>query len=556
MTVKNSFPLLIASFLLIISSIFLMIFLSPAIKANQSDSTQTKEPVRELSWEEKLWQEQKTKIAQKITVYQYADAVISLTNFLKSIKNDDLKQDINYYMEDLKGEMTFFNNLAKSLSGAGGGKRQKIVLNNREIWIIKADENGFEGSFVGLSGSACNRQWKDIDSKLIYKLFPDKLSKWDNFYLSLFCYSHNLLREGEKILIGCLKRNPEQQERISRFIARYRNITLPPGGFAEYEGQIITAEEKSYLGKGYVKYEGEWMPYEDMMTAKGFVKVQNKWITVEEQAKLEFQERNLEALKKLLAPKGVIDKAGADSEKLPWEKARITETDHYVIAANLTQDALNDLCYLMECFFFEASKIFKFYVQSNRKLKVYVFKDKNEYDKNGGPVDSGGVFMGDRIMTFYQPPNTTSVLLHEGTHQFVHLVCDAEAPLWIHEGLASYYESSRFEGTSLKTNLINQGRLNTMRERIQQKTASTFEDIINLHFTFTSYEYAHSWSLIYFFMNYKNGQYADAFNKYFEAIKKEGVVSITQHNELFEKTFKVQIDVVERQWEDYILNLK
>ncbi|MFH1230223.1 MAG: DUF1570 domain-containing protein [Planctomycetota bacterium] len=571
MTVKTTFSLLIISLLFIIISIF------PLITANQSDSPRTKEPAREpfglpkikstgsgmgyifgevqqLSGEEKLWSEQKTKVAPKISEYQYADAIASLTTFLKFITNENLKQDINYWLADLKDEMTLFNNMAKGLSTQG--KRQKIVLSNKDIWIIKADENGFEGSFAGLSGSVYKRQWKDIPSKTIYDLFPNNLSKWDYFYLALFCYSHNLIRESERILIICLKQYPEQQERISRSIARYRNVPLPPGGFCEYEKKIITVEEKSYLEKGYVKYEGEWMPYEDMMTAKGFVNYQDKWITVDEKAKQEFNESNLEALKKLLAPKGVIDQPGADKENLPWDKARTKETDHYVITANLTQEALDDLCFLMECFFFEASRIFKFYNAPDYKLKVYVFKNNDEYDKNGGIFGSGGVFMGDRIMTFYQPSHTTSVLLHEGTHQFVHMVCSSKVPLWIHEGLASYYESSKFEGTSLKTNIVNRERLKKMQERISQKTASTFDDIINLDVGFSGYEYAHSWSLIYFFMNYKNGHYANSFDKYFQGIKKEGIHSIAQHNELFEKTFNEKIDVIERQWEDYILNLK
>ena len=536
MRAKTFFSLLIISLLFIIAA--------------YADST----PTKELSGEEKLWSEQKTKIAQKVSVYRYPDAIVSLTTFLKSITNEDLKQEVNYCLSDLKDEMTLFNDMAKGLSTQG--KRQKIVLNNKDIWIIKADENGFDGSLPGISGSVYRRQWKDIPPKTIYGLFPDNLPKWDNFYLALFCYSHNLLREGEKTLINCLRLYPEQQERISRFIARYRNIPLPAGGFCEYEKKIITVEEKSYLEKGYVLYEGEWMPYEDMMTAKGFVKVGDKWITVEEQEKQEFNERNLESLKNLLAPKGIIDKPGADKENLSWDKARTKETDHYIIKANLTQDALDDLCFLMECFFFEACRIFKFYKESPYKLQVYVSKNHDEYLKNGGPFGSGGVFMGSHIMTYYQPPGTTSVLLHEGTHQFVHMVCESNVPLWIHEGLAGYYESSKFEGTSLKTNIINGGHLKKMQERISKRTTSTFEDIINLRIAFSGYEYAHSWSLIYFFMNYKNGQYANAFHKYFDAIKKEGFENVEQHNELFERTFNEKIDVIERQWEDYIPNLK
>ena len=331
---------------------------------------------------------------------------------------------------------------------------------------------------------------------------------------------------------------------------------MPDGGFEVYEGQIVSHEDKLYLEKGYVKYEGQWMTYDDMMESKGLVKFKDKWVSPQDSERLEFDERALEMLKGILAPKGMIDKPGADSEKLTWESARTKETNHYIVKANLSQEALDDVCYMMECFFLEASRIFKFYMDPERKLKVFVFKNQDEYLKNGGPFGSGGVFMGSKIMTYYQPAHTTLVLLHEGTHQFVHLVTGSDVPLWINEGLAGYYETSKFEGVKLKTNIIHQSHLKTMKERIKEKTASSFDEVINIKLGFTSYEYSHSWSLIYFFMNYKSGKYAQKFNDYFEELKRQGYHNTAQHRQLFEEVFETKIDVIERQWEEYILGVK
>jgi len=501
-----------------------------------------------------VWNDEKPKITQKISGYQYSDAVKSLSSFLNIIKDENLKRDITSYLEDVKCEKDLFDNLAKRLSAKG--KRQKIIINNQTIWINKADESGFEGSIAGISESVYAKKWTDITVKQVYDLFPQDMPKADYLHLSFFCYSHNLLKEGEKILVSCLKRFPEQQEQISKFLCRHRNVPMPEGGFEVYEGQIVSHEDKLYLEKGYVKYEDKWMTYDEMMEAKGLVKFKDKWVSPQDAERLEFDERALEDLKGILAPKGVIDKPGADSEKLTWESARTKETKHYIIKANLSQDALDDVCYMMECFFLEASKIFKFYMDPERKLKVFVFKNQEEYLKNGGPFGSAGVFMGSKIMAYYNPPVTTSVLLHEGTHQFVHLVTGSDVPLWINEGLASYYESSKFEGTSLKTNVLNQGRLKQIRERIKEKTASSFDEVINIKLGFTGYEYAHSWSLIYFFMNYKNGKYAQKFNDYFEELKRQGYSGTEQHRQLFEEVFETKVDVIERQWEDYISGLK
>jgi len=508
----------------------------------------------ELSPEENLWSNEKPKITQKISVYQYTDAIKSLSSSLKIIKDINLKQEITSYLEDVKCEQALFDGLAKRLSAKG--KRQKIIINKQTIWITKADEGGFEGSIAGLSDSVYTKKWTDITPRMIYDLFPEDLPKTEYLYLSFFCYSHKLLKEGEKILVSCLKRFPEQQGQISRFICRYRNVPMPDGGFESYEGQIVSHEDKLCLEKGYVKYEDNWMTYDEMMEAKGMVKFKDKWVSSQDAERLEFDERALEALKGILAPKGVIDKPGADSEKLTWESARTKETSHYVIKANLSQDALDDVCYMMECFFLEASKIFKFYMDPSRKLQVFVFKNQDEYLKNGGPFGSGGVFMGSKIMTYYQPAHTTSVLLHEGTHQFVHLVTGSDVPLWINEGLAGYYETSKFEGVKLKTNIIHQEHLKKMKERIKDQTASSFDEVINIKLGFTSYEYSHSWSLIYFFMNYKNGKYAQKFNDYFEALKNQGYHGTEQHRKLFEEVFETSVNVIERQWEEYILDLK
>ena len=500
------------------------------------------------------WSGIKEDIATKASNYEYTEAVALLAKFLDTVKDEKLKSEVSASLEDLKGEKDFFLAFTKKLSTSD--RRKKININNKDIWIAKADEKSFEGSFAGMSGSVYTRKWKETDTKIIYRLFPENPPKQDYFFLALFCYSHGLTREGDKFLVSSLRNNPEQQERISRFYARRKGIAYPSGGFAAHEGQIITAEEKSYADKGYIKFQGEWMPYDEMMQAKGFTKVNNKWIETAEIEKQEFYQRNLDKLKNLLAPKGVIDKPGADSEGLDWNKARTKVTDHYVIQTDLSQDALDDLCFLMECFYYEGAKIFKYYKESDRKLQVCVYRNSAEYRQHGGLIGSGGLFNGAQILTFYQPGGTTSVLMHEGTHQFVHMVAGSGVPLWIHEGLASYYEASKFEGTALKTNIINQGRLKQIRERIQDKSASTFDDIINLQISFTGYEYSHSWSLIYFFMNYKNGIYVNCFNKYFDGLKRKGFQDVEEHNRLFEEAFGTAIDVIERQWEEYILNLK
>ncbi|MBI5778944.1 MAG: FHA domain-containing protein [Planctomycetes bacterium] len=530
-----------------------------AATEKQTTSKQRQEEQRLMAMEQARWTEVKATAAQEIAKYQYTGAIKCVAEFINTAKTASIEEDARDHLDNIKGESSLFAGLVKSLTG--GSSRKKIVLDTSyEVWITKATEIGFEGNVAGLGDSVYYRQWKDTPTAAILNLFPRDLGKLERFYSATFCYNHNLTSDGERILIYCFRAYPDQKDRFSQFLARYKNIPLPDGGFAEYQGQLVTAEDKSYLEKGYVKYNDRWMPYDDMMTAKGLVKFQGKWVTPDEKAKIEARLAALTSLKKQLAPKGMIDKTGADKEQLPWDKARIKETEHYIIKANISQESIDDLCFLMECFYFEAKKIFKVTRDPGTKLKIFVFKNDKEYYANGGSSGSRGIFRDTgsdkQIMTFYQPPLTTSVLLHEGTHQFVNIAC-SNVPIWINEGLATYYESSKFEGTALKTNIVNNNRLQLIRDLILKKDVPRLEDIINIRqANFTIYEYAHCWSLVYFFMNYSQGQYADELEAYFEAIKRKGFENRPQHKQLFENIFKVKFEVLEKQWEDYILKLR
>ncbi len=503
------------------------------------------------------WSEEKAKTTKEITSYQYLKAKTLLQDYKNKVKDQEISKEISGFIEDIEDEHSLFSNMVKKLTG--GPARRKISIDNRDVFITNADEIFFEGAFAGVSGSYIKRRWQDLPQDIVLGLFPKDITKSERFSLATFCYHHNLEREGERNLLFCLRSYPELKDRIDRFLARYKDIPLPEGGFFEYQAQLVTAEEKTYLEKGYVKYQGKWISYDEMMAQRGFIKFQDKWVTAEEKKKIEERLNALKTLEKRLGPKGVIDNPGADKEKLAWEDARVKEIEHYVIKANLSQEALNDLCYLMECLYFEMSKIFKLAAQtSGKKLTVYVFKEASEYYANGGPRGSHGIYMSDgvnkQIMTFYQPPGTTFVLLHEGTHQFVDLVCKTKVPIWINEGLATYYESSKFEGASLKTNIVNQNRLQLIRKMIIKKDVMRLEDLINIRqINFSIYEYAHSWSVVYFFMNYQNGTYADELEAYFEQIKKKGFENRPLHKQLFEDAFKVRFEVLEKQWEEYIL---
>ncbi|MFH1231328.1 MAG: hypothetical protein V1709_07525, partial [Planctomycetota bacterium] len=409
------------------------------------------------------WKECKVSVSNEIQKYQYPKAISLLENLIKTVKNEELQKDINGYIEDINGEMTLFKKMIMSLTDDSNQK--KIVINGRDILITKADEVGIEGNGDSVT---CTKRWVDIPPQSILDLFPPSsdLIALEGFYMGIWCYNHNLLAKGEERLILWLSANSDEKWRLDRFLCRYRNIPLPPGGFVEYQSRLVTPEEKSYLEKGLVNYNGKWVTYDEMMKSKGLVKCMGRWVTQAEKAKLEPEIKALEEIRKKYPPKGIIDKPGADAEGLPWEKARTKKTENYIIKTNLSADALDDICFIMECFHFKAQQIFKLKIKVV-PLEVNVFKSEEEYCEHGGARGSGGVFSGGGgrsvlIKTFYHAaqPNspyiTSCSLMHEGTHAFVQLACgsyDSNPPMWINEGSATNSESNKFDGNVLQTNL-------------------------------------------------------------------------------------------------------
>ena len=511
----------------------------------------------------KQWKECRSNAVSEIQKYQYSKALSMLDNLFKTIKDEKLQKDISDYIEDIKGEMAVFGKMIKSL--ADETEEKKIVMDDYDILITKADEIGIEGKVEGVARA---KRWVDIPPKSILELFsPLDLIASEKFCLGTWCYNHNLASEGELMLIEWLASNQDKKGRLDRFLCCYKNISMPSGGFVEYKGQLVAADEKSYLEKGLVNYKGKWMTYEEMMKSKGRVKYNDQWVTPAEKREMEQENIIVEELKKKFKPKGVINKPGADAEKLPWSKARIRKTDHFIIKSNLSEDAIDDLCFVMECYYYKIKRMFKVELKTAR-LPISVFRTADEYNANGGSPGSRGVFVvgsrvdaGAEILAYYQPPLTTRVLIHETTHSFVHLACgsySSDVPIWIDEGWTTYYESCSFDGNILKTNLVNNNRLKMIKQLITDNKVMRLEDFIYIEQNdYGVDKYAHGWSVMYFFINHNNGQYLDGINAFFGIIRKR---TLTTNKTLlikaFMEAFKVKPEILEEQWREYIMQLK
>lgn len=518
-----------------------------------------------LAQEKKRFNEFLSTYKNFIKNYQFSKAIKLCEDSLKDNKSKTYREKVAVYLDEAQRQHQIFNYLLKKLTS--GPERTLLDLGLMKVWIVKADETGFEGHLEKQPEAVYSKRWHDIEPQLIYNLFDiNKLDYENRLNLAIFCYDHNLIRKADLLLMQYYRHYPGQKALVNNLLARKKGIAVPSGGFVVYRRQWVTPEEKSYMERGYIKYNGKWMTYNEVMAAKGYVKYEGKWYTKEKVARLKAARERLLAMKKLYTPTGIINKPGADTEKLSWDQHCTKESDHYIVKTNLSEDALNDIVYVMECLYYNHKKNFNVTKEPTHKLPVYVCRTRQGYNANGGPGGSGGVFMGGgrggrKLMTFYQPPGTTGVLLHEGTHQFVSIVMNISPPIWVNEGLATFYECSKFEGRELKINLINRSRLRMIKQMISSNSHMPLRDFINIsQRQFNIQCYAQSWSLVYYLVNAKGGRYALGFTKYWDELKKGGIsqrnINAAKHIEMFERVFGIPIDDMETEWKEYIMSLK
>jgi hypothetical protein len=145
------------------------------------------------------------------------------------------------------------------------------------------------------------------------------------------------------------------------------------------------------------------------------------------------------------------------------------------------------------------------------KGAIYIYPSQDEFKKREG--------MGDGVGGFYQPGQncvkcyhgrfgptgtTRTVLVHEGTHQFEDFVIPGKmwnAPIWIIEGFAVFFESAHFDQKAAKIDIghIPPDRLQNLKQGIAMGHYIHLPELIRTpQPAFTGFHYAHAWSLIYF----------------------------------------------------------
>lgn len=113
-----------------------------------------------------------------------------------------------------------------------------------------------------------------------------------------------------------------------------------------------------------------------------------------------------------------------------------------------------------------------------------------------------------------EPGHPYRTLLHEGTHQFIHLGAGFRAagqppaiprlalPLWLSEGLASYYEAAYITPDLLQPGRPDPTRLAELQDALRQGKTTPLGEILAKRYgdPFATLDYAVAWGMVYTLM--------------------------------------------------------
>jgi tetratricopeptide (TPR) repeat protein len=314
--------------------------------------------------------------------------------------------------------------------------------------------------------------------------------------------------------------------RDGRLLTVKKARKLPDGGYRlEFEhGTLDCAQE--FVAS--VEIEGDMSDYvpanedEQKKLAQGYVRYQGRWMSrpaYESELNRLTQERRQRVA--YLAEHSEFHNA--------WEK----ETRHFRIRTNTSPELLEYYCDLLESYYDIMDKrvgINPTPTLRRTKMTVNIYKSRDEFHRLNSAGLGGGVagyfsFL-EESLNFYhdfqEPTLSDWVALHECTHLLTYLIEPQSWPrIWINEGVADFFGSADIELDKRGKLVIHPGKLQvdrvlTVQQAIKDGDFVPLETLFRVEKSdFTAFEYAHSWSFVYF-LNNSSSKYKSGFEKFFK----------------------------------------
>lgn len=260
---------------------------------------------------------------------------------------------------------------------------------------------------------------------------------------------------------------------------------------------------------------------------------------------------------------------GWDTRRRHWSPGVTKETDHYVVYSSATKRQTAEIALVAEILHRGYAEFFDklgIPLGAHPKLKMKLFKDRDEFRRCNGIRDWAEAFYSKPYCCQYYSagePNPYHWMTHEAVHQLNEEVSRFNVRLWLNEGLADYFGTSRIVSNRLATGSIDSNTYPVWwLDKLIAKTGELEADKQNgsiiplraiisgsggpdMDQTFNLY-YLHWWTLTRFLVEHDNGKY------------RPGLAALLKTRADVPDVEKCigPIDTIEPLWYAYVLRLK
>lgn len=269
---------------------------------------------------------------------------------------------------------------------------------------------------------------------------------------------------------------------------------------------------------GYVRFAGEWTTKDKMLRERGLVLRGDRWMPVdstEETPEVIAKPIPKKPVAKKEAPKPTNPDAWYDDHETiaEWDKAPMVKSKNYIIRSNIKTEYAKRYGTMMDRYYDRFKSVFKSFMPKGGKIPrcvITIYPEQKKFmELEKKPQNVGGFYRLDtRVVVTYhgrfgKSGTTRTVLVHEGTHQFQHIVLGdnfRNCPVWLIEGLAVLFEGAEWNPKTKKVDLgkIPRDRLATMKRAVKEKKVIPLKTLFGVRQqAFTGFHYAHAWAMIY-----------------------------------------------------------
>lgn len=270
----------------------------------------------------------------------------------------------------------------------------------------------------------------------------------------------------------------------------------------------------------------------------------------------------------LLATLGLFAQAGSDLTTYT--------TRHYKVHTNLERQEAVDYGRHMDLIFEDYADRFRGFRSRGRdRNNLFLLRTRDDYIRHMAKYGfdasaSGGVFFErpqiSGLATWVEDrpkSETLATLQHEGFHQFAAKYIGPTLPLWVNEGLATYFEQSKVIAGKVKTGIAEPIRVDIIQQIVENENQIPFHQLLNLsshewHQNMLSgsregsLQYTESWAVVYFLIHGDKGKYQRVFEKYLQMLS-----TGRSHAQAYDKVFGPGSEkMFEQRWEQFVSQME